>query len=106
MIAYLSLVMEQETIFDRHLDIQGGIGKGDLPHSCSVSDQGDKKMAFGEITRSGSTDSLGSSSIYVPYVERTLSHRPRVASQLSFDGSGNTILDSLGREMAGMIAPY
>ena len=63
-------------------------------------------MTFGHTTRSSSTDSSGSSSIYVPYVERTLSHRPRVASQLSFDGSGNTILDSLGREMAGMIAPY
>lgn len=57
------------------------------------------------MTRVGSTDSY-SSSTYVPYVERTRSHRANAVSQLLVRKSGNAILDSLGREMAGMIEPF
>ena len=60
-------------------------------------------MAFGQTTRSSSTDSYNNS-IYVPYVERA--QRPNAHSQFSVSDSGNAILDSLGREMAEMVAPY
>lgn len=57
------------------------------------------------MTRVSGTDSY-SGSTYVPYVERTRSQRPNAISQLTVSRSGNTILDSLGKEMAGMIEPF
>ena len=62
-------------------------------------------MAFGEITRSGNTDSYSNSN-YVPYLERMRAKRAIAASALPVIDSGNTILDSLKREMAATIAPY
>ena len=57
------------------------------------------------MTRLSSTDPYSNSN-YVPYVERTRSQRPNMISQLSKADSGNTILDSLDREMATMVEPF
>lgn len=62
-------------------------------------------MAFGETTRSSNTESFCNST-YVPYIERARSQRPISASKLLINDQGNTVLDSLNREMAAMIAPY
>ncbi len=50
-----------------------------------------------------SSDSYETSN-YVPYADRT--QRPNRSSQLLNTKSGNTILDSLSREMSGTIAPF
>ncbi|MEQ1922803.1 MAG: Crp/Fnr family transcriptional regulator [Pyrinomonadaceae bacterium] len=62
-------------------------------------------MAFGETTRVSNTESY-SNSAYVPYIERARTQRPISTSQLLTNDHGNTILDSLKREMAAMIEPY
>lgn len=54
-------------------------------------------MAFGETTRVSNTESYNNSA-YVPYVERARSLRPTAV--------GNSVLDSLRKELVAMIAPH
>lgn len=62
-------------------------------------------MAFGETIRSSNTYSY-SNSDYVPYLDRTRLKRIDANEILPEIDSGNTILDSLRKELAVMLAPY
>lgn len=62
-------------------------------------------MAFGEMTRSSNAGSYNNSK-YGPLVDGSRTHKPVSASPVAIVKSGNAILDSLGSEIAGSIAPY
>jgi CRP-like cAMP-binding protein len=61
-------------------------------------------MVFRETTINGGNSY--NENTYVPYVEPSRSRRPNAVSQLSVRKSGNAILDSLGKDLVGMIEPY
>lgn len=61
-------------------------------------------MSFGHAIQSSSTGSFDSSSL-MPFAQATGNRRVRVPSQVAVVEAGNTILDSLSRELTAMIEP-